>query len=243
MFFLSLKYDTADVVRHCYANHAKQSFGITANTFSVQSLRCHHGFCQFVQFFLGCQIATLLLHHIFHQLVSDAVHCNDFFFCNTRQVVVEGTSVDDILCCLSDICGFIHQCRRITCTCTDSSLSGGKHCSYYTGTTGCCNQRDIRVLHHNVAGFQCRLHHGTCHIVRATGFNGSLIHQIQCKYRCFDCLGMGVKYYCVSRRYHTDGITDNGFTGIGTRGNRTDYSKGAHLYQGKTSVTGPCGGM
>ena len=40
-------------------------------------------------------------------------------------VVVKGTSVYDVLCCLSDICCLVNQCGRIACTCTDTALTTG----------------------------------------------------------------------------------------------------------------------
>ena len=124
MFLWSFKCNATNIIRNFYTNHGKKCLGITAYTLTIQTSASQNYCCQGILLFFGCQITSLFRYHIVHQLIHYGRNCYDFFFCNTRKIVIESTSVYNILCCFSDICCFINQSRRITCTCADSSLSG-----------------------------------------------------------------------------------------------------------------------
>ena len=55
-----------------------------------------------------------------HQFIYYRRYCNNFLLCDTWKVVIESTSVYDVLCCLTDICCLINNCRWITCTSSDA---------------------------------------------------------------------------------------------------------------------------
>ena len=123
VFLWSLKCNTSDIIRNCNSDHSKQCLCITANTFSVQLSACKNYICQCILLFFGSQVASLLIYHIVHQFISDRINCNDFFFCDTRKVVIKCTSVYNVLSCLTDICCLINECRWVTCSSSDSSSS------------------------------------------------------------------------------------------------------------------------
>ena len=78
-------------------------------------------------------------------------HCKNLFFRNAGKVVVEGTSVYDVLSCFTDICCLINNCRWVASSCSDSSLTGGKNCCYNTRAACCSDQRNIFMFHHDIA--------------------------------------------------------------------------------------------
>ena len=175
-----------------------------------------------------------------HQFIYNRRNCHDFFFCDTRQVIVKGTSIYNILCCLADIRCLIHQCRRITCTGSDSSLTGRENCGNNARSACSGNQRDIFMFHHNVAGLKCRILNCTCNIIRSACFQRCLIQQIYRENRCLDRSRMRIEYYCITSCQHSHGITQHSFTWVCTRSDRSDNTKWSHLNQSKSSVTRPC---
>ena len=58
-----------------------------------------------------------------HQFITDGVYRNDLLLGNTRKIVVERASVDNILRRLADVRRLIHERRRIACPCTDAPLA------------------------------------------------------------------------------------------------------------------------
>ena len=86
-----------------------------------------------------------------HKLICNRSNCYDFLLCDTRKVVIECTSVYDILSSFSYICCLIYNCRRISCASADSTFSRGKDCCYNARTACCCDKRDIFMFHHNIA--------------------------------------------------------------------------------------------
>ena len=123
MLLFPFEYDAADVLRRLYPNHGKKGSGISAHALAVQSLGCEDGGRQLILLLFGNQIAALLANHVIHQLISDAVHSNDFLFCNAGKVIVKGTAVHDVRRRFSDIGCFVHQRGRVSCACADSPFT------------------------------------------------------------------------------------------------------------------------
>ena len=179
MLLLADEGDTADIIRHLHADHGKQYFRGTSHALSVQRpLRCEHGSRQLILLLFGSQITALFIYHVMQQFIDNALHCHDLLFRDTGQIVIEGTAVYHIRRRLSDIRRLVDQCGRVACPCADAPLAGGKDCRYHARASGRRNQLDRRMVHHDITGCQCRFFHRTCHIVRSSCFQRSLIYQI-----------------------------------------------------------------
>ena len=172
-----------------------------------------------------------------HQFIYYRRYSYNFLLCDTWKVVIECTSVYDVLSCFTDISCFINNCRWVTCTSSDSSLTGGKNCCNNSRAACCCDKRDIFMFHHDITCFKGRFFYCYCNVVRSASFKGSFVYQIDRKNRSFDCCRMRVEYYCISACQHTHCIAEDCFTRVGTRCDRTDYTKWSHLDQSKSSVS------
>ena len=163
------------------------------------------------------------------KFICDGIHCNDLFLCDTWKVVIKCTSVYDVFCRFSDVCCLIYQRRRISGSCTDSSLTGRKNRCHNPRSSGCCDQMNVFVLHHNVACFHRWMFYCYRNVIRSPNFNRSLIDQIHCINRCFDRCRMRIKYHCISSCQHTDRITENSFTRVRAWSDRSDHAERSHL--------------
>ena len=167
MFLRSLKGNAADICRRIHTDHGKKCSRISSHTFPVQASASQNYRCERILFFFGCQIAALFCHHIVHQFIHYRRNCYNLFFRNTGQIIIKNTAIYNILRRFSDICRLIHQSRRISCAGADSSLPGREHCRHHSRTTGCGDQGDIFMFHHDIAGLQRRIFHGTGDIIRS----------------------------------------------------------------------------
>ena len=172
-----------------------------------------------------------------HQLVHNRVNCHDLFLSDAGEVVVKRTSVYDVLSSLSEICCLVNNCRRISCSRSDPSPSGRKDCCHDARSSGCRDELDRFVLHHDVAGLQCRMLHGTSNVVRAARLQGRLIQKVNRVDRSLDRCRMRVKYNRIPCREHSDRVAEDCLAGVCTRSDRSDHSEGSHLDQGKSSVS------
>ena len=170
------------------------------------------------------------------KFICDRIYRNNLFFCDTWKIVIECTSVYDIFCCFSDVCCLIDQRRRISRTSSDSSLTGRKNCGHNTRTSGCCDQMNVFVLHHNIACFHCRMLHCHCNVIRSANFYRCFIQQIHCINRCFDRCRMWIEYHCISSCQHTNRITEYCLTRVRTWSDCSDHTERSHLDQSKSSV-------
>ena len=121
---------------------------ITTDTVAVNNKSCvaflvfgfnKNDFSQCVNLFSVNHISAVFKHNR-DKLVSNITECKNFLFSNTRKVIVESTTVDNVLAGFLDVSGIINDNGRVTCTCTDSLFTRRKHCSYNTGTAGANEQ-------------------------------------------------------------------------------------------------------
>ena len=207
MFLRSFKYDTADICRCIDTDHGKKCSCVTSDTFTVQFSACQNNFCKFILFFFRCKITIILSYKIMHQLIYDRRNCYDLFLCDTWKIVIKCTSVYNVLSCLTDICCLINNCRWVTCTSSDSSLTGGKNCCNNARAACCCDQRDIFMFHHDITCFKSRLLNCYGNVVRSACFKRSFVYQVDCEDRSLDCCRMRIKYNCISSCKHSHCIT------------------------------------
>ena len=99
--------------------------------------------------------------HILDQVIADRINCKYFLLRDTRYVIIKAAAVHNVLCCLFDICGLIDYDRRISCSCSDCFLSGGKYLLYDCRTTGRYQKTNARMIDHSVGVLNGRLlYHG-----------------------------------------------------------------------------------
>ena len=240
MLLRTLKCDTSDIVRYGNADHAQQRLCITSDAFPVQLAAFENNGCQGVLLFLGCKVAALLADHVVHQFVRNRVNCYDLFLSNTRKVIVECTSVYDILSRFADVRCLINNCRRVSCTCADSSSSGGKDCGNNARAACCSDQLDIRMFHHDIACLKRRMLDRAGDVVRAARLYGCLVYKVDRVDGCLDGRRMRVEYNRISCREHADRVAENRLARVRTRCDRANHSERSHLDEGKSSVSRPC---
>ena len=123
MFLRSFEDDAAGICRCVYSDHGKKCLSVTSNTFTVQFAACQNNFCQFVLLFFGSEVTVIFCQHVVHQFIYYRRYSYNFLLCDTWKVVVECTSIYNVLSCFTDICCLINNCRWVTCASSDSSLT------------------------------------------------------------------------------------------------------------------------
>ena len=243
MLLGALKGNAADVIRHFHAHHGKQRLGASSHALPVQgALLGKDRRDQLILNFPGSQVAALLLHHVSHELVTDGIHRHDLLLGDAGQVVVKGTSVDDILRRLADIRRLIHQGGGISSSGANASLSAGEHRRNHA-RSACGNQKgNVRMLHHHAAGIQGRFLHRAGNVIRPSGLQGCLVQKVDGVDGRLDGLGMGVEHHRVSSGQHAHGIAEHGLAGVRAGGNGPDHAEGSHLHQRQSPVARPCRG-
>ena len=186
---------------------------------------------------------TAILFHVIDQLVCHGIYNDNLFLCDAGKVVIKGAAVDDILGCFRDIGGLIHQYRRVACSCSHCSLSGGKDCGHNARATGSTEHIHVFVLENVVAHIHGGL--GNCghDILRTANLNTGTVYHVNGQIGTVLCAGVRHEYDCVSSSQHADGVADDGTGRVCGGADSSDHSPGTHLGQCQASVTGPGDGL
>ena len=159
MILSGLSYDNSHIVIYMNTRLLQNIFCALAHErrHRTLSILLNHQFDNPVDNLRVFYLISPVFLHVENQIICRRVHYNDFFLCDTGQIVIETAAIDNIFSCFLNVSSLIHHYGRITCACTDSLFTAGKYSFYNTRTTR-CHQHP----HHGMA------HHGICIL------NGSL---------------------------------------------------------------------
>ena len=120
--------DTTDIFANLNANRRKYLARVTSNPVFVDDQLSFIILNQnsIYKLFSLCivNLKSSVLQHIINQFIPYIAENKNFFFSNTRQIVVKGTAVNNILCRFWNICSIIDDDRRISCACTNRLFTG-----------------------------------------------------------------------------------------------------------------------
>ena len=237
--------DTTNIGTHFHADLFQKYRRVTTYTVTADCLfhdarlgifNVHkHDIREFCSLLRADFVRAVLL-HFGNKFVRNVSEYEHFLFRDTRQVVIERTTVDDILTGFLNVCGVIHDNGRVTRARTDCFLTARKHRSYNARAARTNEQADVGMLIHDLRrierGFDNRRYQNlrtACHCARA----------IDKVYRIVggcDCVGVGVEHHAVPCGDHTDTITNNRFRRIGTRSDTAYYAERRHFRQGQAVI-------
>ena len=201
MGLLAFEDDAADVIPYGHSDFGKKHFCTSAHALTADDflsvLFYQNGIYQLLYLFRACMVTSSLL-HVINQFISDHINGNHFFFCDAGKVVVKGTSIDDVFCCLGDISCLIHKYRRISSACAHSSLSRRKNSGYNARTAGSYQHVHVFMFENIIADY----HGGVCYssydVGRSAHFNAGPVYHVDGQIRAVLCRRMRHKYDCIS---------------------------------------------
>ena len=163
--------------------------------------------------------------HLAHQPVGDVGEGENLLLRDAQHVVVKRRAIDDAFGRFGDIGGVVHD---------DGGIAGARGDDLFAGlhrhgdnrlAARDAQQRNILVVHDDVAAFQRRLLHRGDERRRASCGHNRLHHQAHGLLR--SALGgrMGIEDHRVPRRDHADRVVDNGGRWVGRRGDGADHAE------------------
>ena len=181
--------------------------------------------------------------HLAHEAVGDAGKGEHLFFGDAQHVVVKACAVDDAPGRVGQIRRIVHDDGRVAGSGRDDLLAGLHGHAHHGLAAGDAQQRDVRMGHDRLAGFQRGLLDRGDQRRRAARRHDGLHHQAHGLLRGVLGRRMGVKDHGVARGDHADGIVDDGGGGVGRRGDRTDDPEGRLLDEHHALVAGFAAGL
>ena len=167
--------------------------------------------------------------HFAHQPVGDVREGENFLLRNAQNVVIKGCAIHDALSCVGKIGGVVHDDGGIAGACRDDLFAGLHRNRHDRLAAGNAQQRNVLMVHDNVAAFQRRLFHRGDERRRTAGGYNRLYHQAHRFLRGAFRRGMGIEDHRVARRNHTDGVIDDGRCGVCRGGDGADDAEGSLL--------------
>ena len=232
---------------YLYADFFKKHCRVSTNAFTADRLfhdarlgifNVHkHDACKLCR--LLCRdFIRAVFQHFRNQLVRDITESKYFFLRNTRQIIIERTSVDDVLTCFLDIRRIVYDYGRVTRACADCFLTARKYASYYPRAARTYEQANVGVLVHDLCGVEGGFYHRRNEHLRTACHRACAVDKVYCIVRGCDRVGVGIEYHTVACCDHADTVTNYRFRRVGTGGDAADYAKRSHFRQGQAVI--PC---
>ena len=153
LYALNLSDEDLGAGRNGYACELSDLSRLLTNDFRVKptiyddSLTNLFGFHRIKEIASACR--KLCLNNI-----VDAFKHDNRLLGRADHTVIEGLGVNDRVNCKKNVCGFIDNCGRVTCTNTESRLAGRIRSLNHSGTTG--REDDVCLLHYGVSHIKRR---------------------------------------------------------------------------------------
>ena len=134
---------TTDVVAYLNSDLFENDLAVTTDTFTVDDLLClavlvglldENNFCKFICL-CASELDASVFQHARDKSVRDVFEDEDLLFGDAGKVIIEGASVDNVLCGFIDVRRVIDDDGGIARACSDSLFARRKHGSDDSGTS------------------------------------------------------------------------------------------------------------
>ncbi len=138
VFEIRFANDTTHVLAYVYADFCKQDFRVSAYAITANRLfddtrlgvlNVHKHDVRKLCRLLRVDFVRTVFEHCGDKLVRNVTEYEYFLFRDTRQVIIERATVDDVLAGFLNVRRVVYDDGRVTCACADCFLTAGKNAS------------------------------------------------------------------------------------------------------------------